>query len=99
MDDTTKVTKPWSQRLFEVRFPYVYLGLSALWITAAITRLFDPVRALDTGAVAFSILTGVLALGLAAGAIVNIVMRRRGAWPSERAPLAQESDPRLRQTP
>lgn len=87
-----------AQRLFEVRFPFIYLGLSALWITSAVVRLLDPNRANDQGSLVFAIITGVLALGLAAAAIVNIVMRARGVWPTERAPLAQESDPSLRHT-
>jgi hypothetical protein len=99
MDDTTKAPRSWARRLFEVRYPYLYLGLSALWLAYALTRLFDPVRALDAGDLVFSIIAGALAVLLAAGAIVNIVMRWRGGWPRERAPLAQESDPRLRHTP
>jgi fatty acid desaturase len=87
-----------SRRLFEVRFPFIYLGLSALWLTMSIVRLLDPTKAGDAGELVFSISTGVLALGLAAAAVANLVMRGRGAWPSGSAPLAQESDPSLRQT-
>ncbi|CAN5203344.1 hypothetical protein BH09ACT5_BH09ACT5_19130 [soil metagenome] len=87
------------ERLFGVRRPLLYLGLSALWLVLIVVRFVDPSRAdRSWGSIAISVVLGALALACAAIAIVNIVMQRRGAWNrDDPSPLAQESDPRLRQ--
>lgn len=99
--DTTRAPRSRWQRVFEVRYPFVYLGLAGLWVVSAILPWLDPAFAGGlTRAIWASVIGGALALALGAAAIGTIVMRRRGVWQSpERAPLAQESDPRLRQMP
>lgn len=97
--DTSKSSRSRAERLFGIRHPLVYLGLSALWLATVVATFVLP-GFTRSGASAFTVVLGVLALGMAAIAIVNIVMQRRGSWFAEQpAPLAQESDPRLRHTP
>lgn len=80
--------------------PAVYFGLAGLWALSAILPWIDPSFVGGTGrAITLSVLGGILTLWTAGAATLTLVMRRRGVWTVERAPLAQESDPRLRHTP
>lgn len=84
-------------RFFGVRMPALYYGLAVLWTVFAVLPWVDPGFVGGTGrALELTLLGGALALLLAAAATVTVVMRRRGAWPIDRAPNPQESDPRLR---
>lgn len=98
--DTAKVSRSRAERWFGVRYPLVYLGLAILWLATVVTAFLTPgFFGGSGGAIALKIVIGVLALGMAALSVVNLVMQRRGIWFTEPAPLAQESDPRLRHTP
>ena len=98
--DTQKARRSRAERLFGVRRPLLYLGLSVLWLVLVVASFFDPsVLSGSWGPIAVKAVMGALSLGMAAIAILNIVMQRRGLWFREEAPpLAQESDPSLRQT-
>jgi len=50
-------------------------------------------------AIVTSVLGGILAVSQATAATLTLVRRRQGVWETTRAPLAQESDPRLRHLP
>lgn len=85
-----------AQRLFKVRYPWLYLGVSILWMVSAVMPWFDPSASAPTGwGLVGSIVFALLAVSIAVLAIISIVIGRRGGWPTK-PPLAQESDPRLR---
>ena len=95
--DTAHVSRTWLSRFFEVRLPAVYLVLGVVWVLFAVVPWIDPDFVGGPGrAVGLSILGALAGLYVFTGAVLTLVMRRRGVWSVGAAPHPQESDPRLR---